>query len=289
MLCFAMSKKNKYIVTSSTARCKEGYPHLCWMDIGVAKLQSAAEEGKDYLFVCHIGADTFEYTYPAQKLLRIFEQKEVRVKGASSPRYTFFIEYAAGVLYHCLTNGADSDDMICSLNPQTTYKAHEKLESAVQELSSNPFPFLIARTALWATADEYKECLAKGHTAKAPHVRRKKANEVLGWDADEKIYLDSNCFPNSQMKASLKKRSIIPIGYETCHIWEGTCYETEYHTCYANLVLLPRALASLSDHDENIRDILKYRAYELFGFTPKGKPKPHKPTNYPDSQFWLSI
>ena len=93
--------------------------------------------------------------------------------------------------------------------------------------------------------------------------------------------MDDNSYPNKQMKTSMKKRGIIPSGYETCHIWEGTCYDPRYHTCYANLVLLPRAIASLSDHSENIRAILKYRAFELFGFKPEGADDPVRPENYP--------
>lgn len=281
--------KNDYKVTSSTCRIKEGYPHLCWMDIRVKKLHSAASENRDYLFVCHIGSESFEYTYPARKLLNIFEQKEVRIKSKSYPRYTFFIEYASGILYHCLSDGLDEEDIICALCAQTTYTAHEKLKASIDELPCNPIPHLVARTALWATENDYKACLKKGSTANSPHVRRKKAKETLGWDKDKKTYLDSNNFPNSQMKAIFKKRGIILKGYETCHIWEKSCYDTRYHTCYANLVLLPRALASLSDHDKNIRDILKYRALELFGFwLDEKEPRPTEPpAHYPAPEEWL--
>ncbi|HWQ55093.1 MAG TPA: hypothetical protein VN442_15505 [Bryobacteraceae bacterium] len=38
-----------------------------------------------------------------------------------------------------------------------------------------------------------------------------------------------------------------------CHIWPNSCYDERYHTCVANLVLLPSALASLTDFDPQVR------------------------------------
>ena len=86
------------------------------------------------------------------------------------------------------------------------------------------------------------------------------------------------------MKAIAAKRyNLAPRSYTTCHIWEQTCYDTRYHTCIANLVLIPSAIASLSDFDKQIHDILKFQAWELFKWPPSGKrvPKPsHYPTNW---------
>ena len=169
--------------------------------------------------------------------------------------------------------------------------ANIELERVLAEVACSHLPLLVARTALWAAKKDYEECLAKGSPAKYPNKKRKKAGQKRGWNDPVKkdFYLDDNSFPNSQMKAALKKRGIEVKHYETCHIWKDSCYEFEYHTCYANLVLLPRALASLSDHNENIRDILKYRAYELFGFYPEGMSAPQKPKNYPKPGEWFTL
>lgn len=166
--------------------------------------------------------------------------------------------------------------------------ANIELENVLAEVACSHIPLLVARTALWASKEDYEQCLAKGSHAKYPNKKRKKADQKRGWNDPVKkdFYLDDNTFPNRQMKAALHKRGIEVKHYETCHIWEETCYEFEYHTCYANLVLLPRAIASLSDHNENIRSILKYRAFELFGFFPKGKSIPQKPHNYPSENEW---
>jgi hypothetical protein len=47
------------------------------------------------------------------------------------------------------------------------------------------------------------------------------------------------------------------------------------------MVLLPRSLAALSDHDAEIQASLKYRAYELYGWYPEGADIPVKPAFYP--------
>ena len=172
------------------------------------------------------------------------------------------------------------------------------MKDVVSELKCNHFlPLLIARTALWAKKEDHLRCKSKDGRdiyAASPHVRRKRVGEKRGEYTDvegnevyrekgKKYYLDDNSYPNAQMKAALKRQGIIPKGYETCHIWEETCYDPRYHTCFANLVLLPRAIASLSDHDDNIRDILKYRAYKLFDFWPDeyNPPPVEEPKNYP--------
>lgn len=176
-------------------------------------------------------------------------------------------------------------------NTISEISADALLQHVMLEISCEHLPILIARTSLWATKQDYEACLASGSPAKHPNKKRKKSGEKRGWNDPEKkdFYLDDNTFPNRQMKAALKKRGVKPKDFETCHIWENSCYEFEYHTCFANLVLLPRALASLSDHNKNISDILKYRAYELFGFVPKGKPTPQKPNNYPAEEYWLQL
>ena len=298
---------NKYIVTSKTTREKQGRPELCWMDIGVRKLQIAAEEQATYDFLCLIDERLYEYTVPADALLRVFNEKNVKINERGK-KYTFFFEYATGTLFRSIAR--KSKDEVCRLAAGTVegtpdsprraveqkkklvreeLKAQDVLEDVLEIMGCSYLPQLIARTSLWATREEYEACLAKGSTAKEPKIRRKKPGEARGYQNGVHLYLDSNNDPNSQMKSSLKKRGLIPKGYETCHIWEGSCYDPRYHTCYANLVLLPRAVASLSDHSESIRAILKYRAFKLFGFKPEGEDDPECPKNYPAESEWCKL
>lgn len=285
--------KGKYKVTSKTTRAFEGYSDFCWMDIGVRKLEEAARAKEKYSFVVTLGHEKFEYHCPAETLLSTFREKGVRIKySRKEGEFSFFFDYTTGCLYHSLSHMGEEDNLICKLSSAATINAEEYLNRALALLDPNTLPLLIARTALWADyeqdhlpvirANEQTEKY-KGSPAKYPYVKRKAVNEDRGWSDDTKtLYRDDNSYPNTQMKNALFKRfKRIPQGYETCHIWEKTCYNPEYHTCFANLVLLPRAIASLSDHDDTVKAILKWHAYERFnGFVPDGCDKPEKPAVY---------
>ena len=295
---------SRFVVRSSTPRVFEGYEDFCWMEIGEEKLKKAVGDQALYYFQCSIGGELFEYSYPADKLEEAFISRKVRLRGEKTPRYSFYLEYPSGRIFRRLSFHNESEDVVCALNlervgdsEQLTSSsririseciAEAKLQDAMKEMQCNHLPKLVARTALWATRKEYDDCLKQGSPAKYPNIRRKYASEARG-EANG-IRLDDNSYPNAQMKASLKKQGINPIGYETCHIWKDSCHDQKYHTCFANLVLLPRAIAALSDHNDNIRDILKYRAYKLFGFWPdEEKPRPtDPPENYPKEEEWLN-
>ena len=91
------------------------------------------------------------------------------------------------------------------------------------------------------------------------------------------IKLDDNTFANRAIKLAvlegLKHYGIDTSGikfdrYEACHIWPKSCYNEKYHTSVANLVLLPREIAGLTDHCKAVEDLLKYEAFKRFGFKP---------------------
>lgn len=112
--------------------------------------------------------------------------------------------------------------------------------------------------------------------------RRANANEERrGNDPnDTTATLDDNTYANKAIKYAicedLKKYGIsVSINdfskneFEACHIWDETCYNKKYHTSVANLVLLPRSLASLTDHCDAVKKLLQYEAWERFKFKPK--------------------
>ena len=287
---------HKYTVTSRTPRDIEGYSDFCWMEISENKLRKAGKDRALYYFHCSIGGESFAYSYPAVDLLKEFESRGVRLRGEKNKRYSFFIEYPTGRLVRSLSMADDAALTVCMLTPEAApddagsapservtpseYKAEDVLKDALKVENCEHLLRLVARTSLWATKEEYIECLKNGSTAKHPHIRRKYPYEERG-KGDNNTRLDDNSYPNAQMKASLKRQRIKPIGYETCHIWERTCYDPRYHTCYANLVLLPRAIASLSDHNEEVKALLRWYAYERFDhFLPENKTLPPKPENY---------
>ena len=112
--------------------------------------------------------------------------------------------------------------------------------------------------------------------------RRANANEERGVNDpnDITVILDDNTYANKAIKYAicedLKKYGIsVSINdfskneFEACHIWDETCYNKKYHTSLANLVLLPRSLASLTDHCDAVKKLLQYEAWKRFGFKPK--------------------
>jgi len=143
---------------------------------------------------------------------------------------------------------------------------------------------LVAETALWANPAVYKQLLKDNKSgAWYPKCRRAKKGEKKG-EVVRGIRLDDNTYANSAIRTAIgippKNNKL--IGFATCHIWHGTCYDEKYHTAIPNLVLLPAALASLTDHDDKIKAILQYRTFELYKWVPDGKQRPRKPRHYPD-------
>lgn len=95
------------------------------------------------------------------------------------------------------------------------------------------------------------------------------------------VTLDDNTRANQAIKRAIGVSLNDIKGFEACHLWPGTAYDVRYHTVIANLVLLPRALAVLSDHDADVLAKLQYRALELYGWHPEEVAPPSKPLNYP--------
>lgn len=104
------------------------------------------------------------------------------------------------------------------------------------------------------------------------------------------IILDDNTMANQAIKKAVLKglekygihKTDIKIfkGFEACHIWENTCYDERYHTSVANLVLIPREIAGLTDHCDAVKELLKYESFKRFGFKPDGENTPNEPKNY---------
>lgn len=147
---------------------------------------------------------------------------------------------------------------------------------------------VVAETALWANQEVYRRLLAEhGSSTYFPNMRRYRAGagerrgEVRGTER-----LDDNSYANHAIKQAIGVRATDVVGFETCHIWPKTCYDARYHTNIANLVLIPRPLAGLSDHDPEIQAALQFRSYELYGWHPAECPAPTRPEFYPS--VWLA-
>ena len=143
---------------------------------------------------------------------------------------------------------------------------------------------LVAETGFWASPHVHRYLIEEnGLGVFFPNTRRcrtskgEKRGEIVAG-----VYLDDNSYANHAIKRAVGIPRERLIGFEACHIWRDTCYNEQYHTAIANLVLLPRALAGLSDHDPAIQQALQYRAYELYqGWYPAHVGIPIKPAGYP--------
>lgn len=141
---------------------------------------------------------------------------------------------------------------------------------------------LVADTGFWVNPEFHKRLVQNtGSAAVFPKVRRARIGqgERRGQIVDG-VRLDDNSYANGAIKRAAGLGASAK-GFETCHIWPRTCYDERYHTAIANIVLLPRALAGLSDHDIEIQKALQFRAFELYEWYPEGMPQPVKPEFYP--------
>ena len=120
--------------------------------------------------------------------------------------------------------------------------------------------------------------------------QRARHNEKFGEYKDDKIRFDNNSHANTAIKTAILKglrhysvyggTKQLFRGFEACHIWPETCYDARYQTSVANIVLLPREIASLTDHCTAVRELLKYEVWKRFGFKPAEAAVPVRPKNY---------
>lgn len=131
---------------------------------------------------------------------------------------------------------------------------------------------IIAATAIWVSPDKISLNPIYPDTKRG---RAKEKGKII-----DGIRIDDNTYANVAIKKAISG-SIDFKNYMVCHIWPGTTYDERYHTLLANLVLIPRILANLSDYFNAVIDVLKYRSYELYGWHPEGTEVPQRPSYYP--------
>lgn len=141
-----------------------------------------------------------------------------------------------------------------------------------------PLIDLIARTSIWVDPANVS------NTPVYPDKKRgKPADKGKVIDG---IKIDDNTYANKAIKRAISK-DIDFVNYTACHIWPGTTYDERYHTQLANLVLIPRVIAGLSDFCPAVVDVLKYRAFSLYGWHPEELAEPLRPDYYPE--HWSDI
>jgi hypothetical protein len=161
---------------------------------------------------------------------------------------------------------------------------NEILEQALESLEID-LASLIASASIWANPEVFSILKSDNSFGTYyPNTRRyKKGKGEEKGEIINGIRLDDNTYANFAIKKSIGHDREAP-NFMTCHIWPDTCYDHRYHTCIANIVLIPKAISGLSDHDSLTIRCLKYRSFELYGWHPQEENKPTKPDNYPE--FW---
>src|SRR3954452_22370015 len=144
---------------------------------------------------------------------------------------------------------------------------------------------VVAESWLWAHPDVHARLLSEtGCAAMFSKVRRaRKGHGEIRGQLLNGIRMNDNSYANIAIKRGIGVRRLDIEGFEACHIWPLTCYDERFHTAIANVVLLPRALAGLSDYDVEIQASLQYRAYELCAWHPEDTAIPEKPSVYSSS------
>ena len=145
------------------------------------------------------------------------------------------------------------------------------------------FPKLVVQSSFWVKKEIF-DFVTKNNGVDAPGVFypltiRKQGAELQGsspqWKeiSDGKRFLDLNHKPQNALSYALVGKSFQAAfrGYTCCHIYGGGKYTHDWKsfTCLGNVVLVPRSLQSLTDHDEKVVDILKQISYIKYGWKPE--------------------
>ena len=68
-------------------------------------------------------------------------------------------------------------------------------------------------------------------------------------------------------------------GWHVAHVWNN-CNNVQCYTRLENLLLVPAAYAGLTDADGPLTPYLRYHAFKVYRWRPKGRPAPKKPSEY---------
>ena len=100
-----------------------------------------------------------------------------------------------------------------------------------------------------------------------------------------KVWVDNN-IPVKQLFLWAAQRSR-GIDVQCNHVW-NTSNDPNGYTALWNLCVTPAFLAKATDSKGPVKDLLAYRAYDLFGQRPEGAAVPERPAGYEDLR-WLDF
>ncbi len=111
-----------------------------------------------------------------------------------------------------------------------------------------------------------------------PTIRNQKRVGEYAEHEGRQVLLDDNKSPKD---AFLWANSLSRRGTDTQfnHVYASSS-DPDAYTALQNICMTPAFIAKLTDTNPEIRQLLKYRSYQLYGWVPKGHEAPAKPESY---------
>jgi hypothetical protein len=140
----------------------------------------------------------------------------------------------------------------------------------------------LARFSLWVDPVVYKNRKIR---IVYPNTRRKRSREKREeWVDGAKLW--TNEPPQEAFFSAIGSKRSRYKNYNLCHLYEESAYLPKHYTNLANITVVPKSLASLTECFP-VQEVLKWHSYQLFGYKgPNGK-APVKPPYYPPA--WRGI
>jgi hypothetical protein len=138
----------------------------------------------------------------------------------------------------------------------------------------------MAATSLWTNPEVYRQVQVIH-----PQTRRLSGSEVFRSEVSGLIVWRNEPAASAFWKAyGVSLGGSSPRSFKSahlCHIYEKSAHHPEHYTNLANLVAVPGALDSFTEW-KPIRDLLKWRSFELYGYRGPSGESPPKPPYVPE-------
>jgi hypothetical protein len=157
------------------------------------------------------------------------------------------------------------------------------LESLVARAGYDTMEKAVAAHTLFLHPDTVAQTMGK---ALFPMVRgnaRKGIHRLQMLPDGREVWMDNN-IPVKRLFLWAAQRANGP-DIQCNHVW-NTSNDPDGYTALWNLCVTPAFLAKATDSRGPVKDLLQYRAYDLYEHLPVGYSKPERPAGY-DSLEWL--
>lgn len=157
------------------------------------------------------------------------------------------------------------------------------LEKLVARAGYESMEHAVAAHTLFLHPDTVRQTMGK---ALFPMVRgnaRKGVHQLRVLPDGRQVWMDNN-IPVKRLFLWAARRANGP-DIQCNHVW-NTSNDPDGYTALWNLCMTPAFLAKATDSRGPVKDLLQYRAYDLYGHLPAGYSTPERPPGY-DSLEWL--